>query len=152
MGLPNDFYPPVSFQFSVSVNGQSGADSSFQSVSGIESTITTEDIVEGGENRFVHKLPNGIKQNNIELKRGISPAKSELMKWCKAVMEQGLSQRIKPRSLVVHLLDEKQNPIRSWSFENAFPVSWKVESFDATKNEVAIETITLSYTYSKRNL
>jgi phage tail-like protein len=149
MDAANGFYPPVSFQFSVLINGKD-IDSSFQSVSGIESTITTEDIVEGGENRFVHRLPNGIKQHNLELKRGISSTQSELVKWCKAVMEQGLSQPIEPKNLIVHLLDEAQNPIRSWSFENAFPVNWKIDSFDATKNEVAIEIISLSYTYSKR--
>ncbi|TPW15554.1 MAG: hypothetical protein FD130_1178, partial [Halothiobacillaceae bacterium] len=38
----------------------------------------------------------------------------------------------------------------AWTFANAYPVSWEVESFSSTKNEVAIEKLELSYNYSNR--
>jgi len=47
-------------------------------------------------------------------------------------------------------MNEDKIPIRAWSFANAFPVKWDVESFNSTKNEVAIEKIVLNYTYSNR--
>jgi len=54
--------------------------------------------------------------------------------------------------LLVQLLNEKGMPKRAWSFMNAYPVSWEVDEFNSTKNEVAIEKIELSYTWSNRVL
>jgi phage tail-like protein len=47
-------------------------------------------------------------------------------------------------------MNEDRLPIRAWSFANAYPVKWEVENFGSTKNEVVIEKIVLSYTYSNR--
>jgi len=47
-------------------------------------------------------------------------------------------------------MNEEGEPTRVWSFINAFPVNWDVEGFNATKNEVAIEKIELSYSYFDR--
>jgi phage tail-like protein len=142
---------PVAFSFSVTF-GNEDQDTSFQEVSGISSEIATEDVTEGGENRFVHKLPTGVKRNNLELKRGIAPLSSVLIKWCKSVLESDFTEVIQPKNIIVNLLDEEQNPLRSWRFINAFPVKWEVEGFNSTKNEVAIEKIVLSYNYSERSL
>ncbi len=141
--------PPAAFSFSVSF-GQQGVDSSFQEVSGISREMSTEDVIEGGENGFVHKLPTGLKSTNLELKRGIAPLTSELVQWCKAVLEGNFVSAITPKLVLVHLLDEEHNPVSSWEFVNAFPVKWDVEGFNSTKNEFAIEKIVLSYTTLKR--
>ena len=51
-------YPPSAFYFKVVFGATLGmTDTSFQDVSGISTEVTTEDVIEGGENRFVHKLP-----------------------------------------------------------------------------------------------
>ena len=146
-------YPPSAFYFKVIIGSASdGVDSSFQDVSGISSEMSTEDVTEGGENRFVHKLPTAIKQGNLELKRGIAPASSALVGWCQEVMEGDFMSKIVPQSISVYLLNENAEPIRGWTFANAFPIKWEVEAFNSTKNEVAIEKIVLSYTYAKRIL
>lgn len=145
------FYPPSAFYFKVVFgNSANSPDASFQDVSGITSEITTEDVVEGGENRFVHKLPKGVKHSNLELKRGLAPLTSPLVIWCQSVFEGGFTLAIKPQTIRVYLLDEKAQPLRGWVFVNAYPVKWDVESFNSTKNEVAIEKIAFSYSYSKR--
>lgn len=144
-------YPPSAFYFKVVFDGNSdGVDSSFQDVSGISSEMSTEDVAEGGENRFVHKLPTAIKQSNLELKRGIAPSTSPLVVWCQEIMEGDFINAIVARTINVYLLNEKAEPIRGWSFANAFPIKWEVEGFNSTKNEVAIEKIVFSYTYAKR--
>ena len=146
-------YPPSAFYFKVVFEGSSdGVDSSFQDVSGISSEMSTEDVSEGGENRFIHKLPTAIKQSNLELKRGIAPASSPLVVWCREVMEGDFMSKIAPKTINVYLLNENAEPIRGWTFANAFPVKWEVEAFNSTKNEVAIEKVVLSYTYAKRIL
>jgi len=144
-------YPPSAFYFKVVFGATLGmADTSFQDVSGISSEVTTEDVIEGGENRFVHKLPKGITHSNLELKRGIASMTSPLVVWCRSVMEMDFIVPVMAQPIGVYLMNENQIPIRAWTFANAFPVKWEVESFNSTKNEVAIEKIVLSYTYSKR--
>ena len=145
------FYPPSAFYFKVVFgNSANSPDASFQDVSGISSEMSVEEVTEGGENRFVHKLPRGVKNPNLELKRGIAASTSPLVTWCQSVFEGGLNVAIVPQTIRVYLMDENAAPLRGWVFVNAFPVKWEVESFNSTKNEVAIEKISFSYNYSKR--
>ncbi len=140
---------PVAFYFKVSVGGVLDKDTSFQEVSGIGAQMDTEEFSEGGENRFVYQLPKAKKHQNLVLKRGITLKSSPLVKWCKTVLEGDLNNPIQPKDLVVSLLNFKEIPLRTWNFSNAYPVKWDMEAFNSTKNEVAIEQIELSYTFSK---
>ncbi len=152
ISLFGDTYPPSAFYFKVVVAPPAGllTDNSFQEVSGIQSEIDTEPVTEGGENRFVHKLPKGVKHSDLELKRGIAPITSPLVMWCKATMELDFSLPIRPLPVIVYLMNENKIPIRGWFFDSAYPVKWEVEGFGSTKNEVAIEKIVLSYSFSNR--
>lgn len=151
MSLFSDDYPPAAFRFKVAFGLTLGlSDTSFQDVSGIAAEVETETVVEGGENRYVHTLPKGVKHPMLELKRGIASMTSPLVIWCRSVFEMDFITPIVAQPVVVQLLDGAGWPIRVWSFANAFPVKWEVESFGSTKNEVAIEKIVLSYTYSNR--
>jgi len=144
-------YPPPAFHFKVVFSGSAGmSDTSFQEVSGIGAQVETEDVEEGGENRYVHRLPVKVTHPKLVLKRGIAGVTSPLVVWCKSVLETGLISSIVPMPVQVFLLDEEGRPMRSWSFANAYPVNWEVESFNSMKNEVAIEKIELSYTHSER--
>jgi phage tail-like protein len=149
--LELDGYQPPAFYFTVSFSNTLGLlDCSFKEVSGIKSEMDLEPFQEGGENRFIHQLPKGSKQSKLTLKRGIAKYTSPLVAMCRDVLEGGLISPIKPVSLVVSLLNAEGIPMRSWSFDNVFPVSWEVEAFDAMKNEVAIEKIELSYNCANR--
>ncbi len=150
LGLSDD-YPPSAFYFKVVFAATAGMfDTSFQEVSGIGSEIETESYVEGGENRYVHQLPKSVKHPKLVLKRGIAAMTSPLVIWCRAVFEADFMVPIIPMPMLVYLMNENKIPIRAWTFANAYPVSWEVESFSSTKNEVAIEKLELSYNYSNR--
>lgn len=146
-------YPPAAFYFTVSFGTAiRDADCSFREVSGIGAEMETETVVEGGENRFVYQLPKAVKHQRLVLKRGVAPFKSRLVTWCRNVLEGDLTHPFSTKLMHVHLLDEKGEPLRSWSFENAYPVKWDVEPFQSNKNEVALEKIELTYLYSKREV
>lgn len=146
-----NYYPPSAFYFKVTFGEPEGTtDTSFQEVSGIAFEIEVETMVEGGENRFVHQLPKGVKHPNLELKRGLAPLTSPLVKWCTAVMENDFIEPIELKSVRVFLMNADKEAIRGWLFNSAYPVKWEIESFNSTKNEVAIEKIVLSYTFSTR--
>ena len=149
----SDAYPPAGFHFKVVLSSTMGlTDTSFQEVSGIGSKIEVEPVTEGGENRYIHQLPKGVSHTPLVLKRGVGKISSPLVVWCKSVFELGYVAPIVPMPVLVFLLDENRLPTRGWSFANAYPVNWKVDPFNSTKNEVAIEEIELNYNYSFRVL
>jgi len=146
-------YPPPAFSFKVLFGGGGGAfDTSFQEVSGIKASVETENYQELGENNYTVKLPKSLSHNNLVLKRGIADLRSPLVRWCRSIFEGNFTEAIEPKSLQVHLIDHNKLPLRSWSFTNAYPLSWEVENFSSSKNEVAIEAIELHYDYSSRLL
>lgn len=139
------YYPPVSFYFSVSISGETGPnEASFKEVSGIGIEMHTEEIVEGGLNDFRHRVP-GAKYSNLELKRGLLAKDSPLAQWCIATLEGGLNNAIRTNNIMVSLLNESAEPIRTWTFANAWPVKWDVDNFNSKNNEIIVERIEFAY-------
>ena len=153
--MSGEYYLP-SFYFRVAFSGVLGSsvpsDNSFLDVSGIKAEVDTEEYQSGGENRFVHSLPKGIKYSPLVLKRGIATMSSPFVMWCQEVFQAGFVLPIQTMELTVSLMDESGDPARSWSFVNAYPTSWEVEAFNSEENEVAIEKIELKYNYFERIL
>ncbi|SBS31976.1 T4-like virus tail tube protein gp19 [Marinomonas spartinae] len=143
-------WPLPAFHFSVVIDNNT-KDAAFQEVSGIESQVETEEYREGGNN-LVYYLPKTIKHSNLSLKRGIADSRSTLVKWCQNTMESQLAKPIQPKTISVRLLDEKGSPCRVWVFYNAYPTKWRVDGFQSTKNEVAIEEIEVCYSQMERTL
>ena len=138
-------YPPSAFHFKVVFASLRNSDTSFQDVSGIKATIETETYQELGENGRVYQFPKPPTYPNLVLKRGIASLTSPLVRWCTSVFEGNFSKPIVTTEMLVYLMNENQLPQRAWGFTDAFPVSWDVDSFNSSKNEVAIETIELRY-------
>ncbi|MGY3794250.1 phage tail protein [Aquimarina sp. 433] len=139
------YYPPVGFHFSVEFTGLSTGekDYHFQSVSGLTVDIETEEVTEGGENRFKHKIPVRTKYPNLVLKRGLL-VNSEVVNWCKKAVE---NFDFEPIDLIVKLLNEKHEPLISWNIVHAYPIKWSIGDFNAEESKVVIETIELVYNY-----
>ena len=137
-------YPSVGFYFQVKIDNETY---SFKEVSGISSEVNTEEIAEGGENRFRYKVPTHVKYNNLELKRGLIPKESGLFTWITNTIENGFTSSIKTKATEVTLLNEEGNAIMLWNFVNAWPVGWNVGSLDAMSNDILIESMSLSYNY-----
>jgi phage tail-like protein len=139
-------YQAVGFHFAVSFRGlgTDDIDAAFQSVSGLEVKLETEEIKEGGENRFTHVVPTRRRYTDLTLKRGLlSPAAgSEITSWCMKAFEE---MKVMPVNLQVCLLDQNHNILMTWDVRHVRPKSWKIAEFNAEKSEVLIETIELSY-------
>lgn len=144
MALPYQ-YPLVGFHFLVTFEmfPQSPVDVRFQEVSGISMSMGYDSVTEGGENRFIHKLPTRASFSDIILKRGLFE-KTALYTWCKNAIE---NHDFKPMNLVIVLLNELHTPVYSWRVFNAVPVKWEISPFSAEKGEVVIESITITYNY-----
>lgn len=139
-------YPPVGFRFSVNFHGSSETvDASFTEVSGISAQLTTEEIIEGGENRYKHRLPLQMSYTPLVLKRGVITGTSPLLIWIKNVLTFGFTKPIELRDIDVNLLDDKNNKLITWTFEGAYPIKFDLSGLKADSNQLAIETIELSY-------
>lgn len=145
-----DYIPPTAFHFAVVFPGNPPFDSSFQEVSGLKVTVETMEKREGGDNVFVHHLPKSIKYDDLVLKRCLMKG-SKLDSWCRDAIE---NFKFKPLDISLRLLSSKAVkvggasipiPLAVWSIEQAYPISWELGALNSTKNELAIETLTLKY-------
>jgi len=143
---PEAFYQTVNFHFSVefSTISSESIDVRFQAVSGLDSTIDTESIKEGGENRFEHVIPVRRKYGPLILKRGVLTAdKSKLTAWLKKAFDEEVIEVIP--TITILLLGEQHKAIMKWTVNNVWPRSWKVGELNAERGEVLIETLELNY-------
>lgn len=140
-------YPLVGFHFLVvfEIFPQTPVDVKFQDVSGLSATMNTESFTEGGENRFVHKLPTRATYSDITLKRGLFNT-SLLTEWCRQAIE---NYDFKPTNVLISLQDENHIPVFGWYVINAIPTRWEVSGVNAERSEVSVETLVLSYNYFK---
>lgn len=145
------YYPPVAFYFKLSFTGVTSArDASFKEVSGISAEMNLEEVAEGGENRYRHRLPTYVKYGDLELKRGVLVANSQLASWCLDILGSGLVAAIVPRTITVSLLNADANPLMAWDFANAYPIQWSVSNLDSEENKIVVESLKFAYSYFTR--
>lgn len=143
--MADSFYQTVNFHFQVEFNlGKDGVDIRFQSVTGLDSTLDTEPVKEGGENRYEHAVPVRRKYGPLVLKRGlISPEHSNITAWFKKAFDE---EKVEPLATVtIKLLNEEHKPLLSWTINNVWPRSWKIAELNAEQGSVLIETLELNY-------
>ncbi len=152
-----EYRPPGGFYFTVNVLGPTmpiaaltEVDAAFREVSGIDVQFDVEEVVEGGENRYVHKLPKQGKYSNLVLTRGVVTEMSVLGEWVAATVGSRMSIPIITQNIVVMLLDGGGSPTIVWTFINAYPVRWEVASLASEKNEVLTEKLEFAYNYFER--
>jgi len=143
----SDWYPPVGFHFKVKVGLSSVSnepkESRFQEVSGLSKGLEVEEWSEGGENRFIHRLPLATKYGNVTLKRGMFTG-SKLIDWCFDAIDHF---SFKPVDIDITLLNEQHQAVSVWNLVNAYPVKWSVTDFKAQDNSILIESLELAFQY-----
>lgn len=152
------YYPPTGFHFKVEFVGVSGmgtdTEQRFQEVSGLSFEIETEEVREGGENRFSYKFPKRVKYPNLVLKRGLLKG-TALLDWFKSAMSTYFTvvlYEFKPADIMITLLDEADQPAAIWNIVQAYPLKWAVSDLKASDNSIVVETIELAYQYFERKM
>lgn len=140
------YYPPPVFHFKVEVEGidrPSENDVRFSEAGGLSMEAATEEVPEGGENRYVQKYPVRAKYPELLLKRGLLVG-SPVFEWMRKCIQD---YDIQPKSVFVKLLDKEHQPLVTWHLVNAYPTKWAIGDLNATSNAVAVETLQLFYQY-----
>jgi phage tail-like protein len=111
----------------------------FQECTGIAVEIEMKDYMEGGVNDYVHKLPTRVKYPNLVLKRGMT-TKSDLQRWFQKSHTQA-----ERTTISLTMLDQGGETMRTWSFENAYPIKWTGPNFNAAQSALAVEQIEIAH-------
>ncbi|WP_405343145.1 phage tail protein [Fibrobacter sp.] len=147
--MPDVEWPlPVVFHFSVKLGN---SEISFSEVSGLETSIETKEVHSGGDNSTVYYLPDKIKYTELVLKRAVLKKSDSFFTWCLDCMNSMTNAfMITPKPIEVSLLNAENEPLATWTFNNAYPVKWSFSTLDAMKGEVMIETLSFKYQNMKR--
>jgi phage tail-like protein len=125
-------------RFYVKIGGATQA--VFTEVSGLGIEMAVEEVEEGGNNGFVHRLPGRCKVGNLTLKSGMTKS-NEFLKW---ILDVGRGKIVKQHlSIILYKPDGKES-IR-WEFTNAFPIKWTGPQFKADETASAIESLELAH-------
>ena len=128
--------PYTNFRFRVEIDGIEQA--GFSECTGLGASIEVLQYREGGEPATVHKLPGKVNYPDIKLKWGITDSR-DLYDW----LNDAVKGKILRKNGSVILRDSLGDERVRWNFYEAWPSAWAGPDFNATKTEVAIETLTL---------
>ena len=139
------------YHFQVSFLDEGGQeDIPFRDVSGFDSELQVDEVASGGENGISYKLPKSVRYGNLKLSRALrSDNVDSITQWAeKAIQDFDITFK----TVLVSVLNEEHQPVRTWRFTDAYPVKLNVSELNATKNEVVIETLELAFKFVKRDL
>jgi len=134
----NDPLPVFCFKVVVS---NVGGEAFFKSVGGLRYETETVPVREGGQNATTYHLIGATKWSNIVLKRGFTKD-SGMITWRESWLGRAGTRVAEG---VITQLDTALNPQAQWTFYNGFPVKWEIGEFDASKSELAIETLEIAH-------
>lgn len=136
-----DPLPSFCFKVSLGLAGDATADMFFKSVSGLSYETEVFPVPEGGNNATTFQLVGATKWSNIVLKQGFT-ASSAVLAWREGWLTG--SSRVR-QSGTITLLDTSLQAKVTWQFYRGWPCKWSLGELDATKSELAIETLEIAH-------
>lgn len=137
--------PPLSFYFKAEFDlpDATSSDVKFMEASGMSREVENITVAEGGENRFLHKLPGRANYPNLILKRGLM-MDTALRDWFHDAI---YDFDIKPITVWLKLLNQEGLPLQTFTFYKAWPKKWSISDFKSTSSDLVIESVELCYQY-----
>jgi phage tail-like protein len=114
----------------------------FSECTGLESTTDAVDYREGTDPATMRKLPGLTKHGNITLKWGVTDS-DEIWEWRKLVVDGKSKEASRNGSIVI--LDEEGTEQVRWNFRRAWPSKYKAADMNAKSNDVAIDTLEITF-------
>lgn len=112
----------------------------FREASGLDSTQDPIEYREGTEGLTARKLPGLNKYSNLSLKWG-STDDAKLWEWRKKAIDGKVERK---NGSIILMNDAGEEKLR-WNFCDGWPTKWTGPTFNATGNEVAIETLEIAH-------
>jgi phage tail-like protein len=105
---------------------------------GLEYQLT--EYREGGVNGYTHKILGPCKYSNLRLSRPVDSTSDLLMIWLQSNM-----LHVVPQTMAISAMTMAGDEITTWNLSGVVPVKWTGPSLDIMSNNVATETLELTY-------
>jgi phage tail-like protein len=133
--------PPFAGKFTLEIGDlHIGA---FTEVSGLSVALDVEELAEGGQNAYTHRLLGRMKWPNLVFKRGMTDTDA-LFAWLLEFSGEGLTgkkNKITPSTGKVSVLNAKREVVRMWTIADAKPVKWSGPKLAASSRDLAVEEL-----------
>lgn len=113
---------------------------SFSTCEGLGCEVVLETREEGGNNRFVWKLPTRITYPNITLSRPLGADTSRIASWISEVAG-GYTRS----TATIQARNTKGDIVAEWSLTGVVPVRWTGPSLSGDQAKVLMETIEIAH-------
>jgi phage tail-like protein len=130
--------PFRAYNFLVEIDGITRA--GFRECSGLDNAQDPISYREGNDPLTTRHLPGLVKYSHITLKWGITDD-TELWDW----RQKAMDGKVERKNGSIVLLDDTGTEKIRWNFSDAWPTKWTGPTFNATGNEVAIETLEIAH-------
>ena len=135
-------YPIPVFYYRVTIGDNDSI--AFSEVSGLNFQYETITYKDGLSYKDGPKyMPGFFNVVNLTLQKGIVKADDFLLKWFQTIK----LNTVEKRDVRIDLLNEEGEATVSWVAKDAFPTKLDAPSFNASSNEVAIESLELTATW-----
>lgn len=140
-GTRKDPLPVFCFKVSLPVPGaDSAAEAYFKGVTGLKYETESIPVKAGGVNDTTYMLVGATKWSPITFKQGFTQS-SKLLQWREAWIA-GNGARIDGK---IMMLDTAMNVKKTWTFKRGWPTKWELSELDASKSEIAIESLEITH-------
>lgn len=131
--------PYASYNFMVELDGITRA--GFKDCSGLDTSQDAGTYREGTDKYLVQrKLPGLVSYSDVTLTRGVTSDR-KLWDW----KQKATDGTVERHDISITLLDDTGQPKITWNLFECWPTKWTGPSLDATADEIAIETLELTY-------
>jgi phage tail-like protein len=136
-----DPLPVFCFKVELHLQTGGGSEAFFKSVGGLRFETEIVPVKEGGTNNTTFQLVGSTKWSNLVLKQGFTNS-SGLIKWRQDWL-QGKFVRIETGTITQY--NTAMTAMAQWTFFRGWPAKWEISEFDASKSELAIETLEIAH-------
>lgn len=135
--------PATAWRFDVKIDGEDVG--SFTACDGLSAEYDVFEYHEGGENRYVHRLPGRLKYPNIKLTRPVDAKSDSTSSAGLAAWFSRLKDSVTRRTASITAYDARGRKIAQWNLVGVYPARWTGPSFAADGNTVPKETLELAH-------
>ena len=152
-GKRAEYFGAYYFRVDLHVDKKYGESFPFRACSGLKSESAVVELEEGGFNTTTRKLIGRTKFPNIVLKQGLCSVNSGLWKLRQLFLNDGAGKapgdkkgRQTPNRFSGTITQMGPNGAEAkWLFTSGWICKWEGPDFDASKNEVSVESIEIAH-------
>ena len=119
----------------------------FASVAGLEVSSRVVEVVEGGQNGFVHRLPGRLEWPTITFTRGLTDADA-LFDWMNKTAGEGFAaagNKLVRSTGAITAIAGNGSRLRAWSLEGVYPIRWTGPRFSTTSDDPLTEELEIAH-------